>query len=185
MRRLLPAVLVALAAAGCGRSAEPVQPSVGAPPQAAELGWVERFPAQGEHVVFRVRRFEVTEDGWRADVSVSNRTSTGFSLGDPAVSHDREWGLLLFRTGELEEVEERGRAGRLPGTRHARSYRPPLTVFLEPGATWSGALSARGALASGRFVRVVFGPLVPLESREGIPDRLVWITDSAYELRGP
>lgn len=184
MRRLLLPALVVLATAGCAGVGEPLPRSEAAPPQSAELDWVEAYAANGAQLVFRVRRLEVTEQGWSADISVTNRTPSGFGAGDPATSASWQWGVMLFRTGELEEVDERNSSRDLPGTRLAQRFEPALPLLLEPGVTWSGTISARGALAAGRFVRVVFGPLVAVEPLEDFPDPLVWITDHAYELRG-
>ena len=68
--------------------------------------------------------------------------------------------------------------------RRAERFQPALPLVLEPGKSWSGTIGARGSLAAGRWVRVVFGPLVPVgDPPEGFPrEGLVWITDHAYQL---
>ena len=182
------AVLVALGtvllAAGCGASSVSPPPVVAAPPQAAELAWDERSPAAGPHLVFRVRRFAVTADGWETDVEVENRTGITWEMGADPVAVGQSFGIMLFATGDLAEVEDRNRNGDLPGLRAAQSFVPELAARLAPGASWRGTVSAHGTLAAGRHVRVVFGPLVADGSPpSGMPARFVWITDHAYRLR--
>jgi hypothetical protein len=81
-------------------------------------------------------------------------------------------------------VEQRSDASDLPGLRPARTFDPQLAPRLAPGASWRGTISAPGNLAAGRYVRVVFGPLVAVgKPPEGVPARFVWITDHAYRLR--
>ncbi|MCZ7588523.1 MAG: hypothetical protein M5U27_06625 [Gaiella sp.] len=182
------AVLVALGAGalavGCGASPVTPPPVVAAPPQAAELAWNERSPATGPHLVFRVRRFAVTAQGWEADVEVENRTTVTWELATDRVAVGQSFGIMLFATDELAELEERNRSGDLPGLRAAQSFVPELAATLTPGASWRGTISAHGNLAAGRYVRVVFGPLVADGSPPaGMPARFVWITDHAYRLR--
>lgn len=185
----LPAVLVTLSvvalAAGCVPAPGPPPSAVSAPPQAAELAWNERSPATGpQRLVFRVRRFAVTRNGWETDVEVENRTGITWVLGENPVAVDQSFGIMLFATGALGEVEQRNRNGDLPGLRAAQSFEPPLAARLVPGASWRGTVSARGSLAAGRFVRVVFGPLVAKGTPpSGMPAQFVWITDHAYLLR--
>jgi hypothetical protein len=182
------AVLVALCtvvlASGCGSSASTPAPAVAAPPQAAELTWSERTPETGPGLVFRVHRFAVTEHGWEADVEVENRSGIPWVLGEDPVAVSQSFGIMLFATGELGEVEQRSDAADLPGLRPARTFDPKLARRLAPGASWRGTISAPGNLAAGRYVRVVFGPLVAVgKPPEGVPGQFVWITDHAYRLR--
>ena len=62
---------------------------------------------------------------------------------------------------------------------------PDPPPALQPGASWEGSISAPGALAAGRWVRVVFGPLVA-EGKvpSDLPTPLLWISDNAHLLRG-
>ena len=181
------AVLVALGAlllvSGCGSSAPAPPPAVAAPPQAAELAWNERTPETGPGLVFRVHRFAVTERGWEADVEVENRSGITWVLGEDPVAVAQSFGIMLFATGELGEVEQRSGDANLPGVRPARAFVPELAPRLAPGASWRGLVSAPGKLAAGRFVRVVFGPLVAVgKPPNGVPTRFVWITDHTYRL---
>lgn len=183
------AVLVALGAlllgSGCASSGSAPPPAVAAPPQAAELAWNERTPETGPGLVFRVHRFAVTEHGWEADVEVENRSEIPWVLGEDPVAVARSFGIMLFATGGLDEVEQRSGDANLPGLRPARTFVPELAPRLAPDASWRGKISAPGTLAAGRFVRVVFGPLVAVEKPpNGLPARFVWITDHAYRLRG-
>jgi hypothetical protein len=188
MPRLLAVLAVSTLAlglvAGCGGGdSEPLPEAVPAPPQRAQLDWEETYGKPGERVVFGVRELEVVPDGWRAEISITNDTDVQYAVGDPEASLDRRFGLMLFPTGDLRELEQRNRAGELPEIRTAEDYEPPLPLVLEPGATWAGTISARGSLPAGLWARVVFGALVPVgEAPEGLPDVLVWITDHAHQL---
>ena len=76
----------------------------------------------------------------------------------------------------------RSRVGR--DVRAARRFVPELPARLRPGDGWRGTISAPGSLASGRWVRVVFGPLVAVgDPPDDMRTRFVWITDHAYHLR--
>jgi hypothetical protein len=158
------------------------EPSVAAGPQKAKLDWREVYGDPGEQIVFSVDQLEVTENGWRATVSVENDTSVAWELSPGAIP-DGSFGLALFETGDSKELEERNRTRTLPSVRAATTFDPELASTLEPGASWKGDMSARGSLVAGSFVRVVFGTLIALgKPPEGYSDTLVWITDSAYKL---
>src|SRR5262245_18073529 len=186
MRRA-PVALLALAVlalAGCTTQAAPPPLSKPAPPQAAVLDWNEVFSAKGGATRFRVHRFVVLDDGWEADVSLTNDTDATLAIGGPKTTLGQQFGLMLFPTGDLAEMQRLNAAGDLPPIRRADDFTPPLPSTLERGETWSGTMRGRGALAAGRFVRLVFGTLVPVgEKPSGYPSRLLWITDNAYELR--
>jgi len=186
--RLLAALLavsVVILLTGCSSDDGAEPPAVAASsPQVARLGWVERSPVTGPALVFHTHRLAVTGDGWEADVEIRNETGIAWEIATDPVAVARSFGLMLFATGTLAEVEERGADGDLPGLRSARSFVPALPRRLAPGTRWRGTVSADGALATGRFLRVVFGPLVADGDPPGdLPDRFVWITDHAYELK--
>jgi hypothetical protein len=181
--RFLVPVLAALLLAGCSAESKPIAPARPAPPQSADLDWNEHYDSEAGRLVFGVTTFEVLPGGWRADISITNRTNIRYSIGDPQASIDRTWGLMLFKTGDLRELEQLNRAGELPPARLADRFRPELPLVLDPGKTWKGTISAQGALAAGRWMRVVFGPLVPVVTDEQ-QQQLIWITDHAYLLRG-
>ncbi len=187
MPRPVSIVLVLAAvslAAGCGSSSPPAPPAAAATPQSAELDWEERSPETGPGLVFRVRRFAVTERGWEADVEVANRTGIPWEMGEDPVAVEQSFGIMLFATGELDEVERRSRDGDLPGLRTAQEFDPELPARLAAGSSWRGMISARGSLAAGRYVRVVFGPLIAVgDPPDEMPAQFVWITDNAYRLR--
>ena len=179
------AIAVALAATACAEETpEPKPPASAAKPQSRQLHWNERYTEGDNSIAFRVRSFDVTEGGWRADISMTNDTKTRFEVGNPGATLDRAFGVMLFGTGDLRELEQRNASNELPGIRRAERFRPALPLVLEPGATWSGTMEASGALAASRWVRVVFGALVPIgDPPESFPPALVWITDHTFQLR--
>ena len=177
----LAAVAVAFLLAGCSSSdtTTPLPPGP-APPQQASLDWVERYPAKGPALVFSARRFEVTPSGWRAEIGLENETSTQWRLVE---SPSTGFGVMLFPTDEVAEVESRSRGGELPGLREAWTFDPPLPSALSPGASWHGSISAPGRLAASLYVRIVFGQLVAVgDAPDGMPTQFSWITDHAYAL---
>jgi hypothetical protein len=126
------AILV-LVAAGCGGGeATPRLPTEAAPPQQAELGWEEQLPETGAALAFRVYRFAVTKDGWEADVEVENRTEIPWRLPGAVEAVPTSFGVMLFVTDELGEVEQRSTDGDLPGLREAQRYEPSLPARLAP-----------------------------------------------------
>ena len=157
-RRLLPTGLVLVVAVllpGCGGDETPLPlPTEAAPPQAAELGWTEQLPKTGDALVFRVHRFAVTEDGWEADVEVENRTDIPWRLPGAVDALPTSFGVMLFRTDDLDEVERRSADGDLPGLREASTYTPAL-----PGAARAGRALAgddrRSRVACRRALRPV------------------------------
>lgn len=164
-----------------GEEPEPA-PSVAAEPQLARVGWRETYGSASERIVFTVNVIEVTETGWAAEIGIDNESSVGWELA-PSGSPEATFGLQLFRTGELDELESRNRDGALPAVRAATAFAPELPAILEPGAAWEGRISARGSLVAGAFVRVVFGTLIAVgKAPEELSEELVWITDSALEL---
>ena len=157
-------------------------PSVAAGPQKETLRWRETYGPAGEQLVFTVRTVEVTETGWRARIGVENRSDVAWELV-PGATPDGTFGLALFETGTPDELEDRNRSGTLPAVRAATTYDPELTKVLEPGASWKGEISARGALVAGSWVRVVFGTLIAVgKPPPQVGDVVVWITDHTYEL---
>ena len=157
-------------------------PSVAAGQQKKALGWRETYGPPGERLVFTVESVEVTETGWRARVGVENRSKVAWELV-PGATPDGTFGLALFETGEKDELEDRNRSGTLPAVRAATAYDPELAKELEPGASWKGEISARGALVAGSWVRVVFGTLIAVgQPPPQLGDVVVWITDHTYEL---
>ena len=161
---------------------EEVATSVAAGPQTADLDWRETHGSAGEQLIFTVTRLEVTETGWSARIGIENDSSVGWELA-PGATPDGSFGLQLFETGDAQELEDRNRNSTLPAVRAATDYAPALPGVLEPGASWTGEISARGSLVAGSWARVVFGTLVAVgKPPEGLEEMLIWITDESYEL---
>ena len=175
-------LLATLAVAGCG-GGEPaaIGPSRPAEPQQVALGWSESYPPTGPRLVFDVHELTVTKEGWSADVSVTNRTEISFETGSGIAA--AAYGLMLFATGDLGEVEDAARSNQLPAVRRARTIEPSLPELLGPNETWRAKLSAPGSLADGSWVRVSFGPFTALgDPPPKMEPVVVWITDSAYRV---
>ncbi len=195
MSRTTIIVLVALGAAVAGfafssaagrlrdADSEP-DASVAAGPQSADLGWRETFGSPGQRLVFTVDWLEVTRRGWRARIGIENGSSVAYEVNDPRVTLDRAFGLMLFSTGDADELKQLNESGELPEPRPATGFSPALPALLEPRASWEGTMSASGALVAGSWARVVFGTLVAAgKPPDELPERIVWITDHAYRLR--
>jgi hypothetical protein len=181
MRRTL-SLLAALWLAGCGGAEpEPLAPARAAEPQQAELGWRESYPASGPRLVFAVGKLTVLDEGWSVEIAVTNATRIPFEAGGGTA--DLAYGLMLFRTGDLAELEEAARQDGLPPLRRAATIEPEPPDVLVPGQTWRAKLSARGSLADGSYLRVSFGPLLADgEPPEGMEPTVVWITDRSHRL---
>ena len=165
------------------RSSQPdAAASVAAGPQSAELGWKETYGAPGESIVFTVDALKVTATGWNARVGVANRSSVAWELA-PNATPDGTFGLRLFETGDRSELDRRNASGTLPAVRAATGYVPALPKLLAPKTSWTGRISAPGALVAGSWARVVFGTLVAVgKPPKGLETQVVWITDHAYRL---
>lgn len=177
---------VAFALAGCAGAVEERPPQVpeAAEPQRAELRWRESYPGPGgERLVFVVERFEVTSDGWSANVAITNATTVPYAARTSRPSELR-YGLMLFASPDEDEFERANEEGRLPAVRLASEIDPPPPWALAPGATWRTTLSARGSLPAGAYVRLVFGRLRARgRPPEGMERFLTWITDRSHRLR--
>ena len=199
---LLPLLLLGPALAGCGTvTVVSLPPAHAASPQRADLNWMENTGGASTRLVFGVRSFEVTRDGWQAVVSMKNDTDVPFAVGNASLPGSLEFGLMLFATGVHSELETRNAGRALPTLRAAETFAPALPAELEPHQAWIGTISARGPVAAGAWVRVVFGVLFPAQRIEAgqlvpksptvpdslrqakIPGELSWITDHAYRLK--
>ncbi len=179
-RSALLALAAAALLAGCDSGGAPPLPTGPAPPQSEALDWVERFPADGPALVFSAHLFEVTSAGWRAEIELANDTSIPWEIQESPAT---QFGVMLFPTDEVSEVEHRSRNDDLPGLREAQSLEPTPPATLRPGKSWRGTMSAPGSLAAGLYVRIVFGRLVAVgDPPTGMPAQFSWITDHAYRL---
>ena len=122
-------------------------------------------------------------NGWEAEISVENRSAVAWKIVDPHHEAELAFGVMLFATDDVNELERRNRDLDLPAIRAATRYQPALPVVLEPGNAWHGVISAPGALAGGLWVRVAFGPFSSVgEAPKGTVSPVQWFTDHAYHL---
>ena len=185
MRRAPLFLLVAVLAAGCGTASEVgIQEATPAPPQQATLGWKEVYGKPGASLVFRVESLWVEERGWTASVQIENHSPVRFAVASGSTSIDSSFGLMILPTGDHRELDRLNAAGELPAVRQAETIQPRLPGVLEPGESWRGTLSAKGALPGGSWARVVFGAFVAMgKPPTGLEDRVIWITDHTQRLR--
>jgi hypothetical protein len=186
---LLPLLALSAFLAGCGASSpSSLPPPQAARAQSADLDWVETAGPPASRFVFEVHSFSVTAAGWTARVTVANHTDATFrveGLNDP---RGNAFGLMVFRTGSHTELEQRNRSIALPVLRQATRFAPALPSTLSPEESWTGTISAQGALPAGLWVRLVFGEFVPAGQmpdglrRQGVRDELTWITDHTHRL---
>jgi hypothetical protein len=188
-RLLLPIALgAAVAGFAIASAAEQLRGSKGEPAaseparaQVKELGWHEKYGSAGERLKFGVSRFQVVDNGWRARISITNASDVAFDLDKP----HRSFGLMLFSSGKPQDLAQRNNSGTLPAIRPALRYVPPLPDVLDPKQTWSGTMSAQGALAAGNWVRIVFGEFEAIgRAPDPFNGPVTWITDHAYHLKG-
>lgn len=159
-----------------GDEAPQASRSAPAGPQKVVLGWRETYGTGREELVYTVESLEVLPHGWRAEVAFENRTSTSYEV----VATHLPFGLMLLSTGDHDELLALNEAGELPTIRPASRYDPQLPRVLEPGDSWSGTISAPGALVAGSWVRIVFAGLVSVVDKD-VARR--WITDRTYQLQ--
>jgi hypothetical protein len=151
--------------------------SQAAGPQTATLGWRETYGSRNEQLVFSVETLEILRRGWRARLRLENRTKTSYRV---ASTLDQPFGLMVFSTGAFEDFTRLNEERMLPTVRPATNYDPRLPSVLEPGDSWTGTISAPGALVAGSWVRVVFGGLTSVVEPN---ETFSWITDHTYQLR--
>ena len=175
--RVYPAVLVAVALAlgGCGESPEGPTLAPPATPRTIELDWVERD--KNPHFTFRVERLVVGEHGWRATVSVTNRSKIAYRLDQRSV------GLVLLETqtgAELRRLTD-NLSHPPPALKPTRTSPVPPPA-LGPGASWSATVSGPEELREGSVVRVLFGPFSSIERFRSEAQDVLWVTDHAVRL---
>lgn len=176
-------LLAVLLLTGCAapQTERPVLLAHAAEPQHAELGWVESYPSEGQRLRFAVETLDVRPGGWSVEIEVTNLTRTSFELGVHRTQ--LSFGLMLFATGGLDELEDANRAGRLPPVRLAATMTPPPPDVLAAGAEWRTTLSGPGSLADRAYLRVAFGWLRAVgDPPSGMQRDVFWITDRSHRL---
>ncbi len=127
---------------------------------------------------YRVERLTVGEDGWRAEVGVTNGSDSAYRLGRGSV------GLVLLDTDSAAELSDlTDDLARAPPSLTPDRVVPEPPPVLGPGASWTGTIAGSEVLRQGSVVRVLFGPY----SRVGVRDftetgTVLWVTDHAVRL---
>ena len=147
-----------------------------AEPQTLVLDWVERDASTG--FMFRVERLKVGDEGWRAEIEVTNGSQSAYRVGRGSV------GLVLLDTMSRAEVlrlsDDLSRAP--PALRPDRATPEPPAV-LGPGASWAATIAGSEVLRAGSVVRVLFGPYSRLGARDvTVSATALWVTEHAVRL---
>lgn len=173
--RVYPALLLAVTLAGCSGAERPTL-APPATPRTFELGWKERSAEPGFE--FRVGRIVITENGWRATISVTNRTRSAYRIGRQTV------GLVLLETPSAQELQElTDGLERSPPSLSPQRVRPGPPGILRAGASWNAVLEGDTVLRRGSFARVLFGPFTRIGQRtREEPADILWVTDHVVRL---
>ena len=168
-------------AAGCG-SREAT--ATWAPPETLTFRGGSDCGPKGHDVQIRVRKLVVGRRSWRVDATLANRTGVALQVIRPHHLHTVEFGLDVFDTNTLAEVERRAARKALHNGALAERVVPPLAGVLRPGDRWAGSFSAPGRLPRGKYVRVVFGRFVVPGGKvpAGLAARFFCTTDDAPRL---
>jgi hypothetical protein len=154
-------------------------------PQLAAFHWREATDGpRGKRLQFSVDHFRIVAGGWRARLGVTNDSAVAYQVGGVRSPLDRSFGLMLFSSGDHEDLEDRVETGQLPALKAASTFEPGLPPILEPHSSWRGTVSASGSLVAGSWARFVFGTLVAVgRTPDELPKQMIWITDHAHHLR--
>jgi hypothetical protein len=118
-------------------------------PKIYRLNWSE--PAE-KVAVFRVRRLEVTQNGWSVTASITNTSKGTFRFPTGGPSSPNSFGLGVFTTRLPRRIETVGQYLLSPD-----KVNPAFPKQLGPGETWSGTMSGNEPPRSNRWLRVLFG----------------------------
>jgi hypothetical protein len=104
-----------------------------------------------------VQRLVLRRAGWRVYASIANHTGAAVQVSRPHHQNQVQFGVGVFETNRLEEVERRVEAGAVHNNALAERVDPPLPHALQAGERWRGSFSGRGRFPRGRYVRIEFG----------------------------
>jgi hypothetical protein len=133
---------------------------------------------QATRFTFRVDRLTVAEDGWQAEVGVTNGSESAYRLGRGSV------GLVLLDTATRAELERlTDDLQRAPPALMPDRLEPEPPPVLGPGASWEATIGGSEVLRQGSVVRVLFGPYSRLGARDITQaGTVLWVTDHAVRL---
>lgn len=173
--RVYPCLLLLVALAGCSGIQRPTL-APPAEPKDVDLGWVERYAAG--QFVFRVGRLAVGPDGWRANVAVTNNSTSPYRMSP------QSFGLVPLDTtsqAELRRLTED--STRTPPALQPVRVTPAPPALLAPGATYRGTIQGSEVLRSGTVLRALFGPFTRPDARDVTEGAdVLWVTDHALQI---
>jgi hypothetical protein len=164
-----------MALAGCGNAPDGPVLTPPAEPRTIELGWVERH--KSARFTFQVERLVIAESGWRATVSVTNRSLRPYRLDDRSV------GLVLLESPSRSELRRlTGNLSHAPPALRPDHASPPPPSALGPGASWSTTVTGAEVLRADSVVRVLFGPFSSVERFRSEAQDVLWVTDRSVRI---
>jgi hypothetical protein len=169
----------ALASAGCGSTDHVVW----ARPQTVRFHGSSDCGPKGRNIEIHVQRLVLHRDGWRVDASIVNRTGTAVQISRPHHANQVQFGVDVFETDSLAEVERRVAQRAMHDNALAERVVPPFGHVLEAGERWRGSFSGPGRFPAGRYVRIEFGRFIfPGTVPPGLDAHFYCVTDDAPRL---
>jgi hypothetical protein len=186
--RLLPLALLTLGVAACGGGSTPKHETKfgiyveNLPKHTVfRLNWTESArDFNGKNLMtFNIKTLEVGPNGWKAQVSFRNESTTTILLPKGGPTSPKSWGLGVFTSAASQRVEDQGNYEIKTTT-----IEPSLPAELKPGQSWSGVFAAPEPPRARRWLHLVFGVFFwKGKPPPGLGAYFLWIT--THPLRAP